>query len=86
MFFYELFFLSIFAVGSILGYVFYWLTAIVVLVYMKFTEGRTTIVGRESAAGRRRRELQAARAAAEEVVVGEKSDDDGTGQVDELPR
>ncbi|KAJ7731142.1 iron permease FTR1 [Mycena maculata] len=41
--------------GSVLAYVFYWLAVIVVLVVMKYREGRTTLFGRESAAGRRRR-------------------------------
>ncbi|TFK41496.1 Ftr1 protein [Crucibulum laeve] len=41
-------------VGSILAYVFYWLAVIVVLVFMKFKEGRTKILGRQSAAGTRR--------------------------------
>lgn len=42
-------------VGTVLSYVFYWLLAIAILVYLKFTEGRTTLLGRESAAGRARR-------------------------------
>ncbi|PPQ87567.1 hypothetical protein CVT25_005823 [Psilocybe cyanescens] len=41
--------------GSVLSYVFYWLAVIVVLIYVKFKEGRTTLMGRESAAGVRRR-------------------------------
>ncbi|KIM85638.1 hypothetical protein PILCRDRAFT_816834 [Piloderma croceum F 1598] len=47
-------------VGSVLAYVFYWIAVIAVLVYMKFKEGRTKLLGRESAAGVRRRETQAA--------------------------
>jgi len=47
-------------VGSVLAYVFYWLAVVVVLVYIKFTEGRTTFLGWESAAGKRRREARAA--------------------------
>jgi len=46
-------------VGSVLAYVFYWLAVIVVLVYIKFKEGRTSLLGRESAAGVRRREARA---------------------------
>jgi high-affinity iron transporter len=42
-------------VGSVLAYVFFWVAVIVVLVAMKFREGRTTLLGRESAAGKRRR-------------------------------
>nr|ABE60665.1 Ftr1 protein [Phanerodontia chrysosporium] len=46
-------------IGTILGYVFYWLAAMVVLVYMKYKEGRTKLFGMESAAGVRRRERAA---------------------------
>jgi len=46
-------------IGSVLGYVFYWIAAIAVLIYMKFTEGRTKLLGRESAAGERRRQRAA---------------------------
>lgn len=46
-------------IGSILSYVFYWLAAMVVLVYLKFKEGRTKLFGHESAAGVRRRERAA---------------------------
>jgi len=55
--------------GSVLSYVFYWVMVIVVLVCMKFKEGRTKLFGLESAAGTRRRlagEKQA------EEAVGEK--------------
>ncbi|KAF9239308.1 Ftr1 protein [Melanogaster broomeanus] len=41
--------------GSILSYVFYWLAVIVVLVYLKFKEGRTTLFGLESANGKAKR-------------------------------
>ncbi|KAE9398316.1 iron permease FTR1 [Gymnopus androsaceus JB14] len=41
--------------GSVLSYVFYWIAVMMTLVIMKFKEGRTTIFGRESAAGRSRR-------------------------------
>ncbi|KAG1900308.1 iron permease FTR1 [Suillus fuscotomentosus] len=41
--------------GSVLSYVFYWIVVIVVLVRMKFQEGRTKLFGWESAAGTRRR-------------------------------
>ncbi|PCH44699.1 iron permease FTR1 [Wolfiporia cocos MD-104 SS10] len=43
-------------VGSVLAYVLYWVCVIIVLVFLKFKEGRTTLFGRESAAGVRRRE------------------------------
>jgi high-affinity iron transporter len=42
-------------VGSVLSYVFYWIAVIVVLIVVKFREGRSTLFGRESAAGARRR-------------------------------
>ncbi|KAH7920654.1 iron permease FTR1, partial [Leucogyrophana mollusca] len=44
--------------GSILSYVFYWLLVIVVLIRMKYKEGRTTLFGMESAAGVRRRHFR----------------------------
>ncbi|KAH7882383.1 iron permease FTR1 [Phlebopus sp. FC_14] len=40
--------------GSVLSYVFYWLAVIVVLVGLKFKEGRTKLIRWESAAGKRR--------------------------------
>ena len=46
--------------GSVLAYVFYWLAVVVTLVSMKFTEGRTKLLGKESAMGRRRRERKEA--------------------------
>ncbi|KAJ7512532.1 Ftr1 protein [Mycena galericulata] len=54
-------------VGSVLAYVFYWIAVVFVLIYMKFTEGRTKLFGRESAQGTRRRMARerAALAAAE---------------------
>ncbi|KAF8838948.1 iron permease FTR1 [Paxillus ammoniavirescens] len=44
--------------GSVLSYVFYWLAVIVVLVYLKFKEGRTKLLGLESANGKSRRQLR----------------------------
>ncbi|BGP23526.1 high-affinity iron permease [Rhodotorula toruloides] len=41
-------------IGTILSYVFYWFAAIACLVYMKWSEGRTTIFGLKSAAWNRR--------------------------------
>ncbi|KAG5638014.1 hypothetical protein H0H81_002282 [Sphagnurus paluster] len=41
--------------GSVLSYVFYWLAVIVALVHLKFKEGRTKLLGRQSAAGVRRK-------------------------------
>ena len=43
-------------IGSVLSYVFYWLAVMVVLVIMKWKEGRVKLFGIESAAGVRRRE------------------------------
>ncbi|KAG0707939.1 iron permease FTR1 [Suillus ampliporus] len=57
--------------GSVLSYVFYWVLVIVVLVRMKYKEGRTKFFGRESAAGIRRRcasEKRAEQAADEKVT------------------
>jgi len=53
-------------VGSVLAYVFFWLAVIVVLVSMKFKEGRTKLLGRESAAGIRRRDRRNAEAIAKD--------------------
>jgi len=47
-------------IGSVLAYVFYWIAAIILLVYLKWKEGRTTVLGKESAAGRALREKRAA--------------------------
>ncbi len=52
-------------IGSVLAYIFYWLSVIVVLVYNKYREGRTTFLGRESAMGRKRRVRQEEREAGE---------------------
>ncbi|KAK4058262.1 high-affinity iron permease [Microbotryomycetes sp. JL221] len=41
-------------VGTILSYVFYWIAVIVALVYMKWSEGRTSFFGIHSKAGHRR--------------------------------
>jgi high-affinity iron transporter len=51
-------------IGTILGYVFYWLTVTVALVYMKWKEGRTSLFGYKSAAGRRREVMRAEKLAA----------------------
>ncbi|KAM0788269.1 hypothetical protein ACM66B_001418 [Microbotryomycetes sp. NB124-2] len=47
-------------IGTILSYVFYWLAVIVALVYMKWSEGRTSVFGFHSAAGKRRLARRAA--------------------------
>ncbi|KAI6021057.1 iron permease FTR1 [Pisolithus marmoratus] len=41
--------------GSVLSYVFYWLAVIAALVYLKFKEGRTKLLGFESSSAKRRR-------------------------------
>ncbi|KAG1729694.1 Ftr1 protein [Suillus lakei] len=56
--------------GSVLSYVFYWVMVIVVLVHMKYKEGRTKLLGWESAAGMRKRLAGEKRA---EEAVGEKA-------------
>ncbi|KAI5116372.1 hypothetical protein M0805_008685 [Coniferiporia weirii] len=72
-------------VGTVLAYVFYWLLAMALLVYMKFSEGRTKVFGYESAAGRRRHgKIAAAEAAAAEER--EEKVREGSAGVDELPR
>ncbi|KAF9260573.1 iron permease FTR1 [Marasmius fiardii PR-910] len=42
-------------IGTVLGYVFYWIAVMVTLVWMKFSEGRTRLFGWESEAGRKKR-------------------------------
>ncbi|KAG2146287.1 iron permease FTR1 [Suillus clintonianus] len=54
--------------GSVLSYVFYWVLVIMVLVRMKYKEGRTKLFGWESAAGTRRR------------LAGEKRAEEAVGQ------
>ncbi|KAH9849555.1 iron permease FTR1 [Lenzites betulinus] len=48
-------------IGSVLSYIFYWLAVIVALIFLKFREGRTKLLGRESDMGRKRRQRQEAR-------------------------
>ncbi|KAF9448581.1 iron permease FTR1 [Macrolepiota fuliginosa MF-IS2] len=47
------------SLGTILSYVFYWIAVMGALIFLKFKEGRTTLLGRESAAGQRRKEIRA---------------------------
>ncbi|GLB39059.1 putative iron permease FTR1 family protein [Lyophyllum shimeji] len=68
--------------GSVLSYVFYWLAVIVTLVYMKFKEGRTKLLGRESAAGTRRRRARLVR----EEEAREKEDRDQKEKEDEADK
>ncbi|KDQ22411.1 hypothetical protein PLEOSDRAFT_1068763 [Pleurotus ostreatus PC15] len=46
------------SLGTVLSYVFYWIAVIAVLIFMKFNEGRTKLMGYESSAGGRRRQLR----------------------------
>ncbi|EKM56527.1 uncharacterized protein PHACADRAFT_253706 [Phanerochaete carnosa HHB-10118-sp] len=62
-------------IGSVLGYVFYWLAAMVVLAYLKYKEGRTKIFGFESAAGVRRRERAALHRGDSEMSAASASDE-----------
>ncbi|KAJ3572927.1 hypothetical protein NP233_g2756 [Leucocoprinus birnbaumii] len=48
--------------GTILAYVFYWIAVIIALIYLKFSEGRTSLLGRQSAAARKREERRAQKA------------------------
>ncbi|KAI0065292.1 Ftr1 protein [Artomyces pyxidatus] len=67
-------------VGSVLSYVFYWICAIIVLVYLKWKEGRTKVLGKESAAGARRREKRAIREG-----MADAHNDEKDAAVEELP-
>ncbi|KAI0347220.1 iron permease FTR1 [Trametopsis cervina] len=62
-------------IGTVLGYVFYWVAAIVVLIYLKWKEGRTKLFGKESAAGVRRREIAGRRADPERASASAGSED-----------
>jgi hypothetical protein len=42
------------SIGTVLSYVFYWLAVFFALIYMKWSEGRVTLFGFQSAAGKRR--------------------------------
>jgi len=46
-------------IGTVVGYVMYWVAAVVCLIWLKWKEGRTKVFGRESEAGVRRRERAA---------------------------
>lgn len=85
--------------GTVLSYIFYWLVAIVILIHMKWSEGRTSVFGRKSRRGleREARERERERAAMEgereamvthdfkepEHVVGEESEE-GAPDVSEV--
>lgn len=76
-------------VGTVLAYVFYWLLAMALLVYMKFSEGRIKVFGFESAAYRRRYAAKADVAAARDTREKEgqhtPSSEDAPA-ISELPR
>ncbi|KAF8121905.1 iron permease FTR1 [Boletus edulis] len=62
--------------GSVLSYVIYWVAVIVVLVFNKFREGRTTLFGIESAGGKEKRQLHEARVAGREFTKTSEKDSD----------
>ncbi|KDR68424.1 hypothetical protein GALMADRAFT_257144 [Galerina marginata CBS 339.88] len=75
--------------GTVLSYVFYWIAVIVVLVYVKFKEGRTTLMGHESAAGVRRRrvrEVKEIEASESENVKSIAKEGSSSEDVEVLPR
>merc|ERR1711939_979034 len=63
-------------VGTILSYVFYWLSIIAALVYMKWQEGRLTKKQREAGAAKR----AAAQRDDHDGAAGEKAKDDGSSE------
>lgn len=67
------------SLGTILSYVFYWIAVIAALIYLKFSEGRTSLFGRHSAAARKRQERRAEKAA--EHSREEKSDEVGINEL-----
>jgi len=72
--------------GSILSYVFYWLLVVVVLIRMKYKEGRSKFFGMESVAGARRRRFRASLTAQSDTSSGNEKAGDSTGDVASLPR
>ncbi|KAL5482857.1 FTR1_1 [Sanghuangporus weigelae] len=82
-------------IGTVLAYVFYWLAAIGLLIYMKFSEGRVKVMGYEGAAYRRRQAAKSdvvTAADAEAAVAREKegsgdhtSSSEETPEIAELP-
>ncbi|KAF9022231.1 Ftr1 protein [Hymenopellis radicata] len=69
------------SLGTILSYVFYWIALIVVLVYMKWKEGRVKLFGYESAAGIRRRARRETGSATQEQNVDKKEGHSNGGGV-----
>jgi len=59
--------------GSVLAYVFYWVAAIIILIYLKFKEGRTKLGGYESVAGKERRTKREQLAANEKAPVADRA-------------
>ncbi len=45
-------------IGTVLSYILYWLVAIAILVHMKWSEGRTSVLGRKSRRGKEREARQ----------------------------
>ncbi|KAF5349294.1 hypothetical protein D9756_009367 [Leucocoprinus leucothites] len=72
------------SLGTILSYVFYWIAVIVALIYLKFSEGRTSLFGRQSATAKKREERRAQKAIGHNHDDVEKSDN--PVGINELPR
>ena len=70
-------------VGTVLAYVFYWLLAIALLIYMKFSEGRVKVLGFESEAYKRRHAAKADVAASNSN--GKEKDGEHTPSSEEAP-
>ncbi|KAI0263016.1 iron permease FTR1/Fip1/EfeU [Gloeopeniophorella convolvens] len=68
--------------GSVLSYVFYWIAVIVALIFLKWREGRSRVLGFESAAGRERR----LRREGSDSAVHEKVDATDGPEISELPK
>ncbi|KAK9896518.1 iron permease FTR1 [Cystobasidium minutum MCA 4210] len=49
------------SIGTILSYVFYWLSVIAALIYMRWSEGRVAVLGKHSKVGKERLERQQVR-------------------------
>lgn len=67
------------SIGTILSYVFYWLSVIAALVYMKWSEGRVSLFGHQSQAGKRRQERR-------QLPVPQNAYNDSSAAEEEIPK
>ena len=70
------------SIGTILSYVFYWLSVIAALIYMKWSEGRVSLFGKHSQAGKRRQERRQVPASHHRIT----RTSEGTDVDEEIPK